>query len=89
MVYFAEADADDGLQDWQLDIGSEIREEGSDEYGVPVLWAKGWQSKREPEEWLYRPIGSIREEKERKLIPYFAFANAGEKDMRVWIPMKG
>ena len=44
---------------------------------------------RETGEGLYYDVGSEKIERfDAKLIPYFAFANRGETDMRIWVELK-
>ena len=44
---------------------------------------------RETGEGIYFDVESVKAESfEAKLIPYFAFANRGETDMRIWVELK-
>ena len=60
--------------------------------GVSVVRARGVYAKEDEARGpLYRPAGSIRldvEETDLKLIPYFAWANRGSSQMKVWIPKR-
>ena len=53
--------------------------------GMPDIIAGGV---RDDDSFLYRRLSdtSAREECELRFIPYYAFANRGESDMRVWVP---
>ena len=63
-------------------------QEAESEYGVPVLRAQGVRLPDAGGDWLYRPLEETLEEAPLRFIPYFAFANRGESDMRVWIPVQ-
>lgn len=46
---------------------------------------------RSPQDWkqnLYQPIGSMDKTATLQLIPYFSWANRGNTDMTVWMPLK-
>jgi len=89
VVYCLEA-ADNGerLHDILLDPRGALTESDSAEYGMPVISAKGWQRPAPEAGWLYRPYRARYEEKPLTFIPYYAFANRGACDMRVWIPLR-
>jgi hypothetical protein len=45
---------------------------------------------RSPQDWkqnLYQPIGSMDKTATLQLIPYFSWANRGNTDMTVWMPL--
>ncbi len=56
------------------------------EFLVPSIYAKGYIEKEN--ESLYFDDTDSMDEKNIKLIPYFAYANRGESDMIVWINKK-
>ncbi|MBQ8953303.1 MAG: glycoside hydrolase family 127 protein, partial [Clostridia bacterium] len=56
--------------------------------GLPVIEAAGWQRPAPDGSWLYRPYAAQYEKKTLTFIPYYAFANRGESDMRVWVPVR-
>ncbi|MBO4886069.1 MAG: glycoside hydrolase family 127 protein [Clostridia bacterium] len=88
VVYCMEGvDNGGSLADIRLDPAGEVKETG-DYGGLPVLEARGWRRPVPQGEWLYRPYTGRYEEKKLTFIPYFAFANRGESDMRVWIPVR-
>ena len=63
--------------------GLDCRISFDDELGLPTVIHPAL---RERGEGLYYEVGSEETEKfDAKLIPYFAFANRGETDMRIWI----
>jgi len=59
--------------------------------GVTILEGPAFAA--EPEDWagpLYRPLSSIPLTQLRlRLIPYYAWANRGESEMTVWMPLAG
>lgn len=61
--------------------------------GVTVIRGKGVYPKPDQDRGpLYRPSDGVRlefEEIDLKAIPYFAWANRGPSDMKVWIPARG
>ena len=76
------------LFDCMIDAQLEVTEIWREEYGMPVLLAKGWQRPAPQGDWLYRSFDADLAEKTLTFLPYYAFANRGESDMRVWIPVK-
>lgn len=89
MVYCAEGvDNGPALTDVRLNAQTGFEETSNEEYGVPVLTARGVRRPSPKGEWLYRRFDGKTEDISVTLIPYFAFANRGESDMRVWIPVK-
>ena len=56
-------------------------------FGIPALDVDG--TRKLGAGALYAPADEIKYEPTRiRLIPYFAFANRGESDMRVWMNIK-
>lgn len=89
VVYCLEAEeGEKRLHDCLLDLHAEFEEKECGVCGLTVLNTRGWQRPEPNGDWLYRPLNETLVEKELTLIPYFAFANRGERDMRVWIPFK-
>lgn len=66
----------------------EIKEESSEEYGVPILRIDGLRYNQNEQECLYRPAFAPLHKVRLTFIPYFAFANRGKSDMRVWVPFR-
>ena len=63
-----------------------IRADFDEKLGLPTLIHP---AVREVGEGLYFDVGSEKTESfDAKLIPYFAFANRGETDMRIWVELK-
>ena len=52
--------------------------------GIVPLVAEGWQAK--PTEELYTRQRPPREAADIRLVPYYAWGNRGENQMRVWLP---
>lgn len=89
VVYCVEAvDNGERLFDCMVDAELSASEVPSEEFLLPVIKAKGWQRRAPESNWLYRPFTGKLVQKELTFIPYYAFANRGETDMRVWIPVK-
>lgn len=89
VVYCLEGvDNGERLFDCMIDAQLEVTEICREEYGMPVLLAKGWQRPAPQGDWLYRSFDAALAEKTLTFLPYYAFANRGESDMRVWIPVK-
>ena len=66
--------------------GLECRASFDEKLGLPTIIHP---AVREVGEGLYFDVGSEKTEKfEAKLIPYFAFANRGETDMRIWVELR-
>lgn len=84
VVYCAEA-VDNGEELWRLrvDIHEPISKTVIEGFNVPALKFKGYR--QQDCEDLYIPAERELHEKEITLIPYYAFANRGESDMRVWM----
>ena len=55
---------------------------------LPQLRVQGFTRPAAQDDWLYRPLCAALEEKTLVLTPYYTFANRGESDMKVWIPIK-
>ena len=78
-------DNGEGLGDVKL-VGLDCRASFDESLGLPTLIHPAI---RERGEGLYYDVGSEKAEKfEAKLIPYFAFANRGESDMRIWTELR-
>lgn len=89
VVYCMEGvDNGERIQDCLLDANAEFAEKPSELYGMPVLTVDGFEHPTPDGNWLYRRFQKELTPKELTLIPYYAFANRGESDMRVWIPVK-
>ena len=88
MVYCLEGvDNGERLHDCAIDPDGAIEETESALTPLPTLRARGWQRKAEGD-WLYRPYRAAYEARPLTFIPYYAFANRGENDMRVWVPVR-
>lgn len=89
VVYCMEGvDNGDRIQDCYLDANAEFTETASELYGMPVLTVDGFEHPEPDGNWLYRRFQNELKPRRLTLIPYYAFANRGESDMRVWIPVK-
>ncbi len=89
VVYCMEAvDNGECIFDCMIDAEPEAVTEPSETYRMPVIKAKGWRRPAPEGDWLYRPLKGKPEETLLTLIPYYALANRGESDMRVWIPVR-
>lgn len=83
-----EADNGKNLHLYKLCVGEDILEETTDIAGnsFKTLIAKGMKRKTDEKSGLYGEYNKPEYEKcEIKLIPYYAWANRGENEMRVWI----
>ena len=88
VVYCVEAiDNGERLFDRMIDAEPDAILESNDTYLMPVIKAKGWKMPAPEGDWLYRPLNRKLEQTLLTLIPYYALANRGESDMRVWIPV--
>ncbi|MBQ6021256.1 MAG: glycoside hydrolase family 127 protein [Clostridia bacterium] len=89
LVYCAEGVDNPGarLADIRILPDGEIAKEFSPDFDCPVLSCSATVSAGENEDGaLYAPVSEkTRRPFSVKLIPYFAFANRGESDMRVWL----
>ena len=70
------------LRSIRLDAHAAFRTEDSEEFGLPVLTATGEQ--KASCAGLYGVYDSNYEKKELRFIPYYAFANRGAAEMRVF-----
>ena len=89
VVYCMEAkDNGERIFDCMIDAVPEACIAYSEDYRMPIIKAKGWRRPAPEGDWLYRPLAGRLEQTELIFIPYYAMANRGESDMRVWIPVK-
>ena len=90
VVYCAEGvDNSEELFDYYVDTNANAMVEFDPFFGANVLTLEAEVRKPRNEKALYFPADETKaEKKELKLIPYFAFANRGESDMRVWLNAK-
>ena len=89
VVYCLEGPDNGGhIFDCMIDAEPAARTEYNETYLMPVIRAKGWQRPAPEGEWLYRAFSGKLEPAELTLIPYYAMANRGVSDMRVWIPVR-
>ncbi|NLX94524.1 MAG: hypothetical protein GXZ02_11910 [Clostridiales bacterium] len=63
----------------------EVKETFDTDLQVFTLETEGYRKNPRKDNNLYMPVGEGYEPQTIKLIPYFAFANRGESDMRVWL----
>ena len=75
------------LHDIRLKADTDFAEEPNALYGMPVIRAQGQRRVKPQTEWLYRRYNPQLTERTLTFIPYYAFANRGETDMRVWVPV--
>ena len=85
VVYCAErVDNDMYLADIRLNIEKQPEVGDCEGFGVPSLTADAVVT--EDFRGLYRPVNKLEKKNVKvKFIPFFAFANRGETDMRVWL----
>ena len=88
-VIYCVEEADNGPELWSLSVNAnEISKTvtgNSDFCGIPVLDVPGFR-RSETKDDLYIPYEEIRFEPAMlHMIPYFAFANRGECEMRIWL----
>lgn len=90
VVYCLEgADHPGGVHDLLVDARGEIRTEADPAMPLPVIQASGWRrTGAETGQPPYRPLDDDLQPQELTYIPYFAFANRGESDMLVWVPVR-
>ena len=86
-VVFCAESVDNGDELWSLraDVCVEAKESFDTKLHVLTLLTEGYRKKSCKDDNLYMPVGEGYEQQSIKLIPYFAFANRGESDMRVWL----
>ena len=88
VVYCLEGvDNGEELHDVRLKADTDFAEEPNALYGMPVIRAQGQRRVKPQTEWLYRRYNPQLTERTLTFIPYYAFANRGETDMRVWVPV--
>ena len=74
------------LFDVYVDMKKEPVSSFSDEYGIPVFQCEGRVCDVSDLTGLYFAANHVRYKKvSLRFIPYFAFANRGESDMRIWL----
>lgn len=89
VVYCMEgADNETPLRDVTLDRRAKFRRGVNEELGVPTLNIRAWTRKKDADAPLYRPAAFAFERTTATLIPYYAFANRGECEMRVWLDVR-
>ena len=60
----------------------------AERFGLPVIDAAGTVPGEGTGEALYAPLTALPRDVTLRFIPYYAFANRGESDMRVWLPVQ-
>ena len=89
VVYCMEGvDNDTPLRDIKIDRRAKFTRGFDDSLGVPTLKIAAWKRKAADGAPLYRPAAFAFERTTATLIPYYAFANRGESEMRVWLDVK-
>jgi len=85
-VYCAEA-VDNGDELWSLraDVSAPVEEHFDPSLHLTALKTEGYKKTDKDTEALYTPAGEGYEPQTIKFIPYYAFANRGESEMRVWM----
>ena len=58
------------------------------ELGLPMIEATGTVPADTEAAPLYSPLDALPKDVPLRFIPYYAFANRGESDMRVWLPIQ-
>ena len=86
VVYCAEARNNEALQTVSLPQKITAEEAFCEECGLPMLTVNAYALKNTDDE-LYKNRPDELSEIKLQLIPYSAFANHGETDMRVWFPI--
>ena len=86
IVYCAEA-ADNGDELWSLraDVCVEVKDYFEHSLNLQVLKTEGYRKTDSKVKDLYTPVGEGYQPQTIKFIPYYAFANRGESEMRVWL----
>lgn len=86
VIYCAEA-TDNGDELWSLrvDVCVEVKEQFEPSLELFALKTEGYKKTDSKAKELYAPVGEGYEPQTIKFIPYYAFANRGESDMRVWM----
>ncbi len=86
IVYCAEA-VDNGDELWSIrvDVCVEVKEHYEPELKLIALKTEGYRKTDCKAKDLYFSVGERYEPQTVKFIPYYAFANRGESDMRVWM----
>lgn len=75
------------LQDLRVSAALHARLSPHPSAPLPLIHASGWRRTVEPAAPLYQPYSPQFSPCELTFIPYYTFANRGESDMRVWIPV--
>lgn len=89
VVYCVEgADHEGAVHDLLVDGWLKARTEELPGMPLPVVRAAGWRRPRPEPGCPYRPLRENLQPLELTYIPYFAFANRGESDMLVWVPVR-
>ncbi len=86
VVYCAEG-ADNGGELWALrvDVCAEVKDFYEPRLNIGGLKTEGYKKTDGETDGLYIPVGEGYQPQTIKFIPYYAFANRGESDMRVWM----
>ncbi len=86
IVYCAEA-VDNGDELWSLraDVCVEVKDTFKPSLHLTALKTEGYRKTDKDSAALYTPVGEGYEPQTIQLIPYYAFANRGESEMRVWL----
>lgn len=86
VVYCAEA-VDNGDELWSLraDVCVEVKETHESSLHLTALKTEGYRKTGRGNPSLYSPVGEGYEPQTIQMIPYYAFANRGESEMRVWL----
>lgn len=88
VVYCLEGvDNENDLNGLCADIFESAEESVDDETGIPTLTLRGFRKFACGccNETLYRPVNGDYRPTKLRFIPYYAFANRGETDMKVWV----
>ena len=89
VIYCLEgADNGGAVHDKLVDAATDVRLETYSTFPLPVIKAAGWQTAPTAQNQLYRPLDPKLSPCELTYIPYYTFANRGESDMLVWVPVK-
>ena len=78
----------DLLVEGRPEARAKARVEPHADFPLPVIKTAGWRRPRPEQGGLYRPLEDDLQSIELTYIPYLAFANRGESDMLVWVPVR-
>ena len=69
----------------RVDVCAEVKDFYEPRLNIGGLKTEGYKKTDGETDGLYIPVGEGYQPQTIKFIPYYAFANRGESDMRVWM----